>query len=130
MSTASCITVSRVNMFGQSWLQWNLKAVGNRLTVHSVALMSKNRKSKPKPPTEQKPLIEIPEDEKWRLIRQSGLLERFKDSDLPSTSSSAPTRPVTTSEEGLDGPPPLAEEILNALMLIMPHTFFLVMMDM
>ncbi|KAG8218737.1 hypothetical protein J3R82DRAFT_4407 [Butyriboletus roseoflavus] len=93
--------------------------------------MSKNRKSIPKPPTEQKPLIEIPEDEKWRLIRESGLLERFKDSDQsPSTSSSAPTRPATTGREELDGPSSLAEEILNAFMIITPHTFFLIMMDM
>lgn len=93
--------------------------------------MSKNRKSKPNRHTEQKPLIEIPEEEKWRLVRESGLLERFKDSDQsPSTSTSTPTHPVTTGPEELDGPSPLAEEILNAFMIIMPHTFFFVMMDM
>lgn len=93
--------------------------------------MSNNRKSKLKSPTGQKPLIEIPEEEKWRLIRDSGLLERFKDSDQgPSSDSSSPTHPVTTGTEEPDGPPPLAEEILNALMIIMPHTFFLIMMDM
>ncbi|KAF8558888.1 hypothetical protein OG21DRAFT_1493722 [Imleria badia] len=90
-----------------------------------------SKRTKAKSPTEQKPLIEIPEDEKWRLIRESGLLERFEDSDqAPLTSkSSAPTQPVTTDQEEHDGPPALAEEIFNALMIIMPHTFFLVMMD-
>jgi hypothetical protein len=90
--------------------------------------MSRNRKSKPTSPTEQKPLIEISEEEKWRLIRESGLLERFKDSDQsPLTSSPAPTHPEL---EEHDGPSPLVEEFFNALMIIMPHTFFLIMMDM
>ncbi|KAN0097360.1 hypothetical protein V8E55_001806 [Tylopilus felleus] len=84
-------------------------------------------KRKTKPPTEQKPLIEIPEEEKWRLIRESGLLERFKDSDeIPPTSSPTPTRP---DPEDHDGPSPLFEEIFNTFMIIIPHTFFLVMMD-
>lgn len=85
----------------------------------------KNRK-----PKEQKPLIEIPEEEKWRLIRESGLLERFKDSDQIPSLSSTLTHPVTAGPREPDGPLPLAEEILNSLMIIMPHTFFLIMMVM
>lgn len=87
-----------------------------------------SNRGKSKPPTEQKPLIEIPEEEKWRLIRESGVLENFKDADQsPSTSMSIPTHP---EPEEHDGPSPLVEEIFNALMIIMPHTFFLVLMDM
>ncbi|KAF8138573.1 hypothetical protein EV363DRAFT_1314286 [Boletus edulis] len=89
-----------------------------------------NRKTQAKSPTGQTPLVEIPEEEKWRLIRESGLLERFNDTGKsPSTSSSTPTPPLTTDPEEHDGPSPLFEEIFNALMLIMPHTFFLIMMD-
>ena len=86
--------------------------------------MSRNRKNKA---TEHKPLIEIPEAEKWRLIRESGLLERFEDSDQSPATHAMTSNPGATDD---DGPPLLAEEILNAFMIIIPHTFFLVMMDM
>ncbi|KAF9247218.1 hypothetical protein BU15DRAFT_70052 [Melanogaster broomeanus] len=86
--------------------------------------MSKNRKSKSKSPAEIKPLIEIPEEEQWRLIQDSGLLNRINKPDQPTPTSTQ----VSTTEEG-DGLSPLAEDIFNAVIIIMPHTFFLIMMD-
>ncbi|KAF9226469.1 hypothetical protein BS17DRAFT_697565 [Gyrodon lividus] len=84
--------------------------------------MSKNRKNKCGSPAEKKPLIEIPEEEKWRLIRESGLLDSVNTPYQRTLAS-------TSTPEVDDGPPPLLEEIFNALVIIMPHTFFLIMMD-
>ncbi|KAF8842270.1 hypothetical protein BDN67DRAFT_966032 [Paxillus ammoniavirescens] len=86
--------------------------------------MSKNRKNKFGSPADKKPLIEISEEEQWRLIQESGLLSRV---NTPDERTPARTQASTTEVD--DGPPPLAEEIFNALVIIMPHTFFLIMMD-
>ncbi|KIK98761.1 hypothetical protein PAXRUDRAFT_823544 [Paxillus rubicundulus Ve08.2h10] len=86
--------------------------------------MSKNRKNKFGSLAEKKPLIEISEEEQWRLIQESGLLNRI---NTPDQRTPARTQVTTTDVD--DGPPPLAEEIFNALVIIMPHTFFLIMMD-
>jgi len=66
----------------------------------------------------QKPLVEISEDEQWRLIQESGVLRKISDTQKP--------------EETTDNvePLPLAEEIFNAVILIIPFTCFLIMMDM
>ncbi|KIJ20173.1 hypothetical protein PAXINDRAFT_107987 [Paxillus involutus ATCC 200175] len=86
--------------------------------------MSTNRKNKFGSPANKKPLIEIPEEEQWRLIQESGLLSRV---NTPDERTPARTQASTTEVD--DGPLPLAEEIFNALVIIMPHTFFLIMMD-
>ncbi|KAG0709542.1 hypothetical protein DFH29DRAFT_2158 [Suillus ampliporus] len=65
----------------------------------------------------QKPLVEIPEDEQWRLIQEAGVLRKISDTQKPAE--------TTDNAEPL----PLAEEIFNAVVLIMPFTFFLIMMD-
>ncbi|OAX43888.1 hypothetical protein K503DRAFT_846906 [Rhizopogon vinicolor AM-OR11-026] len=66
---------------------------------------------------EQEPLVEISEDEQWRLIQETGVLRKISGTQKP--------------EETIDNgePLPLAEEIFNAVVLIMPFTFFLIMMD-
>lgn len=53
---------------------------------------------------------EIPEDEQWRLIKQTPLLEdiRLKPEPLPD----------------------LPDEIFNSILLIIPFTFIYLMMDM
>jgi hypothetical protein len=66
----------------------------------------------------QKPPVEISEDEQWRLIQESGVLKKISDTPKPEEAV------------GNGEPLPLAEEIFNAVVLIMPFTFFLVMMDM
>ncbi|KAG2135918.1 uncharacterized protein EDB93DRAFT_796751 [Suillus bovinus] len=66
---------------------------------------------------EQKPLVEISEDEQWRLIEQTGVLRKISDTRKPGE--------TTDDVERL----PLADEIFNAVVFIMPLTFFLIMMD-
>ncbi|KAG1779809.1 hypothetical protein EV702DRAFT_965634 [Suillus placidus] len=65
----------------------------------------------------QKPLVEISEDEQWRLIEQTGVLRKISDIQKPGE--------TTDNVEPL----PLADEIFNAVVFIMPLTFFLIMMD-
>jgi hypothetical protein len=72
---------------------------------------------------------DIPEDEQWRLIEQSGILKR-----LP--------RPEHANEPEQDEPQshedeeddsvcsPLMEEIFNSILLIIPFTSLYIMMDM
>lgn len=64
-----------------------------------------------------KPLIEITEEEKWRLIGQSGVLKNalVQESSVEST-----------LEEELS----LCDEIFNAIMLIIPFSFLLLLMEM
>jgi hypothetical protein len=66
----------------------------------------------------EKPLVEISEDEQWRLIQETGVLRKISDTQ----------KPEETTDNG--EPFPLAEEIFSAVVLIMPFTFFLIMMDM
>jgi len=73
----------------------------------------KNAKSTKKSPSNQP---EISEEEQWRIINETGLLKQMK--------TSPPTAQVQEQVET-----PFAEEILNAMLLIAPFTFLLVMMD-
>jgi hypothetical protein len=73
----------------------------------------KNAKSTKKTPSSQP---EISEEEQWRIINETGLLKQMK--------TSPPTAQVQQPVET-----PFAEEILNAMLLIAPFTFLLVMMD-
>jgi hypothetical protein len=68
----------------------------------------------------QKPIVEISEDEQWRLIEQTGVLRKISDIQNPGDSE------ITDDVEPL----PLADEIFNAVVYIIPSTFFLIMMDM
>lgn len=74
----------------------------------------KNAKGVKESPSDQE---EISEEEQWRIINETGLLK-----NLPGTPR---TKTVEAEEET-----PFAEEILNAMLLIAPFTFILVMMDM
>lgn len=67
-----------------------------------------------KPPSDQP---EISEEEQRRIIDETGLLKQ-----LANTPHTIQTEPEEET--------PFAEEILNALLLIAPFTFLLVMMDM
>lgn len=85
-----------------------------RLDAAPVTMARKNTKGTKKSPS---PQPEIPEQEQWRIINETGLLKQ-----LPGS-----PRHVTQEEQEET---PFAEEILNALLLIAPFTFLLVMMDM
>jgi hypothetical protein len=74
----------------------------------------KNAKGARESPSNQP---EISEEEQWRIINETSLLKQLPNS--PRTAR------VEEEEET-----PFAEEILNALLLIAPFTFLLVMMDM
>lgn len=73
----------------------------------------KNAKGPKNSPSNQP---EIPEQEQWRIINETGLLNQ-----LPNSTNIARVEEEET---------PFAEEILNAMLLIAPFTFVLVMMDM
>lgn len=75
----------------------------------------KNAKNREKTPSDRP---EISEEEQWRIINETGLLNQL------------PTSPRTKRVEEGEEETPFAEEILNAMLLIAPFTFLLVMMDM
>ena len=67
-----------------------------------------------------KPLIDITEDEQWRLINQSGVLQNpalVQESQVEST--------VDVEDEEIY----LCDEIFNAVMLIIPFSSLLLLMD-
>ena len=84
-----------------------------------VPLTSTLKKSpRPKP---DKPLIDITEDEQWRLINQSGILQNpalVQESRVEST--------VDAEEEEIS----LCDEIFNAVMLVIPFSTMLLLMEM
>jgi len=76
----------------------------------------KNRENiNPKSPPQG---ISIPKEEQWRLVKESGVLNAAP----LSTSKSTPL----TEDESVGG---LAEEILDAMMFIIPINFLLLMME-
>ncbi|KAH7916190.1 hypothetical protein BJ138DRAFT_1076025 [Hygrophoropsis aurantiaca] len=77
--------------------------------------MARNRKDKTKSP----PNTEISEDEQWRLIQESGVLQKVAQSDGAA---------VETSPDD-DGRIPLAEELFSAAVLLIPFSSFLLLMD-
>lgn len=70
-----------------------------------------------------KPLIYITEDEQWRLINQSGILQS---SDLVQESRVSPGSTVDVEGEEFS----LCDEIFNAVMLIIPFSSLLLLMEM
>jgi hypothetical protein len=62
--------------------------------------------------TSEKPLIEISEEETWRIIRQTGILEAAKNR--------------TEVEEEIS----LGDEIFNAVLLIIPFSSLLLLIEM
>lgn len=66
----------------------------------------------------QKPLIEISEQEQWRLINQSGILQSSALQALPT--------PAQNTEDLT----PLSDEIFNAALLIIPFSSLLLLMEM
>lgn len=70
-------------------------------------------------PAPSKPLIEISEEEQWRLIEQSGILKE------PTLQSVHHTDSVPEPEEE----PSLGDEIFNAILLIIPFSGILLLME-
>lgn len=84
------------------------------ICVSFPIMARENAKGVKEPPSDQP---EISEQEQWRIINETGLLK-----ELPN--------PLRTKSVGAEEETPFAEEILNAMLLIAPFTFLLVLMDM
>lgn len=85
-----------------------------------TTVMAKKRKQAAAPATPQKPLIDISEDEQWRIIRDSGVLKTISSKEERSAQPQAP-------EELLS---PFTLEVFAALALIIPFSCLLLMMEM
>ena len=68
-------------------------------------------------------LIDIPEADQWRIIRESGILQK-----VDSNSTKQQTTATKEEEEQLLSP--FWEEFFAATSLIIPHCFLLLMMEM
>jgi hypothetical protein len=79
-------------------------------------------------PQPRKPLVEISDDETWRFIKQSGILHSQAAAlESPSVMT---LRPGETAPEVLAEVTPLSDEIFNAILLIMPFSAILLLMEM
>lgn len=67
------------------------------------------------------PLVDISEEDKWRIIRDSGILQQVGNSQDDEDREVAPGEPLLS---------PLTEEIFSAMTLIIPHSFLLLLMEM
>lgn len=85
-------------------------------------MAKKNRKPSQVPSSSEKPLVDISEDDQWRIIKESGILEQ-----VPTPPTSARLQAQREDVEQLLSP--LTEEIFAALALIIPHAFLLLMME-
>jgi len=75
-----------------------------------------------------KPLVEISDSEKWRLITQSGILDSQPEATLESPPFMT-LRPEETLPEIVAGVTPLSDEIFNAVLLIIPFSAILLLME-
>jgi len=89
--------------------------------------MAGNRKAK-KAPTPAA-VDDILESEKWRLINESGVLNKAAAVKSPQTSTSTTTEATSEEDTEKDDENPLAEEIFQAVTLIIPFSFLLFMME-
>jgi hypothetical protein len=79
-------------------------------------------------PLPHKPLVEITDSEKWRLINQSGILDS-QPAALESPSLMT-LRPGETAPEIVAEVTPLSDEIFNVILLIIPFSAILLLMEM
>jgi hypothetical protein len=70
-------------------------------------------------PETSKPLIELPEDEQWRLINQTGILHKVSNTTATKPNGSEPPAKLD-----------LADEIFNSILYIIPFSFLLLLMEM
>ena len=61
----------------------------------------------------QKPLIEIPEEEQWRIIKQTGILDAAK-----------------LQDQQVEERKSLGDEVFNAVLLIIPFSSLMLLMEM
>ncbi|KAI0091962.1 hypothetical protein BDY19DRAFT_927704 [Irpex rosettiformis] len=83
--------------------------------------MASNRKKSKK--SQKDPLLDIPEADQWRIIRDSGILQKLE----TNATSQPEATPTQQAEEHLLSP--FWEEFFAATSLIIPHCFLLLMME-
>lgn len=83
--------------------------------------MAKKRKDAAASSTKQdKPLVDISEEDQWRIIRESGVLNKVAAAE-PEPEKEEEEQPLLS---------PFTEECFAALSLIIPFSFLLLMMEM
>ena len=94
-------------------------------SLHTTAMAKKRKDAAASAASTEKPtkpLVELSEEEQWRIIRESGVLQTV----APAGGQDAETEKET--EEPLLSP--FTEECFAALALIIPFCFLLLMMEM
>jgi hypothetical protein len=69
-----------------------------------------------------KPLVEIPEEEQWRLLNESGIFKKISKLDQKMLDASV-------EEQGAGGTS-FGEQVLDTVLYVIPFSFLLIMMDM
>lgn len=82
--------------------------------------MTRSKKSSKVQDEPKAPLVDLSEEDQWRIINDSGILKKL------------PTNPDTTEAVAEEEPllSPLTEEMFAASALIIPHSFLLLMFEM
>ena len=102
-------------------------------TCPPPTIMVKNRKQQQQksdetpPPSEH---LEISEEEQWRLINESGILGQIPLQKPPKYTVVNEVPSLQAQEEEEEDDNPLANEIFNAILYIIPFSFCLLMMEM
>lgn len=99
-----------------------------RKVQHSASIPLVPPSQAPPRPQPRKPLVEMSDDETWRFVKQSGILDS-QDAALESPSVMT-LRPGETAPEVLSEVTPLSDEIFNAILLIIPFSAILLLMEM
>lgn len=91
--------------------------------------MAKQRKQKTAAKNSTPIPDEIPEDEQWRIIEESGLLKKIPREKYNSPSST--TTPPAQDEQDLDDElcSPLCNEIFNSILYLIPFSSLYIMME-
>ena len=77
----------------------------------------------------KKDAVDIPEDEQWRIINETGILKQIPREWNPSRPADQEQKATEGSDEE-EGLSPFAEEVFSAAMLAIPMSFMLLMMEM
>ncbi len=88
-------------------------------------MVKKRKQQKPESPAPSEGL-DIPEDEQWRLIQESGVLNQIPLEKPPGGSTAFHPPPADVQDEDSS----LSDEIFNAILYIIPFSFCLLMMEM
>ncbi|KAF8915960.1 hypothetical protein CPB85DRAFT_389537 [Mucidula mucida] len=87
-------------------------------------MVKKRKQQKPESPAPSEGL-DIPEDEQWRLIQESGVLNQIPLEKPPGGSTAFHPPPADVQDEDSS----LSDEIFNAILYIIPFSFCLLMME-